>query len=139
QFGEEVNKYNNSATFVIEVVDNREKILILASAPHPDIAAIKSAIESNNNYEVETFLAGEFSGTLKSYGLVICHKLPWNNNSAIKAEIENKSIPHLIISNNPGDNFSGIGINGPQNKFNESEGFFNSNFSLFTVSDALKN
>jgi hypothetical protein len=37
---EDKNKQNNSQSFVIDVIDNREKVLILANAPHPDIAAL---------------------------------------------------------------------------------------------------
>ena len=135
----EKNKFNNTASFVIDVVDNREKVLILAAAPHPDIAAIKSAIESNKNYEVETALANEFSGPLKSYGLVICHMLPWSTSSSVKTELENKSIPYLLISSSATDAVPGMKINGPAGKFNEVDVLFNSSFSLFTISVELKN
>src|SRR5207237_791690 len=34
---DEINKANNGRTFVIEVINNKEKILLVNSAPHPDI------------------------------------------------------------------------------------------------------
>ena len=136
---EENNKLNNSSFFAVEVIDSRDKVLILSSAPHPDIAAIKSAIESNNNYEVETCLMDQFSGSLKGYSLVICHSLPWNPTTKIKAELESKSIPHLIVSTNSSDQLPGLKFTGPSNKFNESDPSLNSSFGLFTLSEELRN
>ena len=43
----EVTYSNNVQDIFIEVMDGREKILILAAAPHPDIAAIKQLIIQN--------------------------------------------------------------------------------------------
>ncbi|MFN5459543.1 MAG: hypothetical protein ACK5AY_06515 [Bacteroidota bacterium] len=136
---EEKNKFNNASSFIVEVVDSREKILILAATPHPDIAALKSAIESNANYDVEVFMANEFSGSVKTYGMVICHMLSWNNTSSIKNELENKSVPYLLISSNSNDLFPGLKINGPTDKFNETDPIINSSFSLFNISPELKN
>ncbi|MBV6646292.1 MAG: hypothetical protein KI790_12630 [Cyclobacteriaceae bacterium] len=45
---------NNSYDFYVDVIDGKEKILILADAPHPDISAIRSVLANNENYE--TFL-----------------------------------------------------------------------------------
>ncbi|MBC7654004.1 MAG: hypothetical protein H7098_05945, partial [Oligoflexus sp.] len=47
---DELTLENNAQTIFVEVLDGKEKILILADAPHPDISAIKQAIESNKNY-----------------------------------------------------------------------------------------
>jgi hypothetical protein len=44
---EEFTAQNNSRDAYIEVIDGKEKILLLAAAPHPDIKAIKSALEKN--------------------------------------------------------------------------------------------
>ncbi|MGZ3867386.1 MAG: hypothetical protein ACXVOH_13605, partial [Bacteroidia bacterium] len=49
----EQTKTNNYMSFVIDVIDKREKILIVANAPHPDINALKESIEANQSYEVE--------------------------------------------------------------------------------------
>ena len=57
----ESNSNNNEQNGRIDIRDSREKILLVANAPHPDIAAIKDAIESNQNYEVETCLATTIS------------------------------------------------------------------------------
>ena len=43
----------------MEVLDARQKILLLFDGPHPDISVIKQAIESNKNYEVKTSLLSD--------------------------------------------------------------------------------
>jgi len=49
----EISKANNYKDIFIEVLDARQKILILANAPHPDLGAMKSLITTNKNYEVD--------------------------------------------------------------------------------------
>lgn len=52
----EVSTTNNTSKIYIDVLDKKQKILIAASSPHPDIKAIKSAIEKNENYEITTYI-----------------------------------------------------------------------------------
>jgi hypothetical protein len=72
----EVTTINNRKDFFIDVLDSRQKILVLAAAPHPDVAAIQQAIESNEGYSCTTQLAANFKGNLSDYSLVIFHQLP---------------------------------------------------------------
>jgi hypothetical protein len=73
---DEVNQINNIRDFFVEVIDGRQKILILSYAPHPDIAAIRSALELNPNYEVISETPETFKGNFSPYSLVILHQLP---------------------------------------------------------------
>ncbi|RZJ88631.1 MAG: hypothetical protein EOO20_13165, partial [Chryseobacterium sp.] len=74
----EISKENNQQTIYVEVIDGREKVLILANAPHPDIKAIKQSLETNKNFESDIALANEAPKDLSEYGLVIFHNLPSN-------------------------------------------------------------
>jgi hypothetical protein len=47
----EHNVQNNKASIFVEVVEGKKKILVVASAPHPDIKALREVIEKNSNYE----------------------------------------------------------------------------------------
>jgi hypothetical protein len=47
----EWNQANNRSAIFVEVVAGKKKIVALASAPHPDIKALRSVIEKNANYE----------------------------------------------------------------------------------------
>jgi len=64
---------NNYRNIFVDVIDGKQKILILALAPHPDIKAIGAVIANNQNYELDVFIPG--IGQLKSenYDLVIAH------------------------------------------------------------------
>ena len=99
RIADEVTYANNSKEVFIDVLDNRQKILILAHSPHPDIQAIRSALSVNQSYRVDVKLAQEFNGNLHDYSLVIWHQLPalgGIGSSAITSAIE-KKIPGLFI------------------------------------------
>ncbi len=134
---EEKNTLNNQQSFVVDVIDNKEKILLLATAPHPDIAAIKDAILNSTSYEVEYGLASEFKKPLKQYSLIILHGALTNQNPIIN-DCKINSIPFWIINPISAENLQGIKINSALNRFNDAEAFINPSFGLFTISDELK-
>lgn len=72
----EVNTANNATVIYIEVLDDRQKILLLAAAPHPDLAAIGDAIASNENYEVSRKLVADQDVRPENYDLIVLHQLP---------------------------------------------------------------
>lgn len=96
----ELNKTNNQYDLFVEVLDARQKILLLADAPHPDIAALKAAIENNKNYDLTVRFAKEYASDWRDYSLVILHKLP--NASAtgklIADNLSAASVPVWIIT-----------------------------------------
>jgi len=133
----EKNTLNNQQSFVVDVIDNKEKILLLATAPHPDIAAIKEAIINSTSYEVEYGLTTEFKKPIKPYSLIILHGANSNQHPIIN-ECKINAIPFWIINPSSSDNLQGIKINSAINKFNDAEAYFNSAFGLFNLSDELK-
>jgi hypothetical protein len=54
----ETNTKNNRSAIFIEVVEGKKKILLASPSPHPDIKALRSAIEKNSNYEVVLHIPG---------------------------------------------------------------------------------
>ena len=70
---------NNRKDVFVEVLDGRQKVLILAASPHPDIAAIRKAILGNQNYEVEAMVIGQGDFEPKDYDLIILHQIPQKN------------------------------------------------------------
>ena len=75
-FDGEKNIENNRHRIAIEVLNNLQNILILSSTPHPDVAALKSALEEGENYKVKHALFHEFKEEIKSYNLIILHQIP---------------------------------------------------------------
>jgi hypothetical protein len=47
----ERNTRNNRASVFIEVVEGKKKILMVSSAPHPDVKTLRAVIEQNSNFE----------------------------------------------------------------------------------------
>jgi hypothetical protein len=79
----EITTKNNTQTVFIEVIDARQKIVLAAAAPHPDLATIKQAIEQQKHYEVTIILADELNTVaLDKYSLAILYQLPNINQPA---------------------------------------------------------
>lgn len=73
----ELSTQNNKEDFLVEVIEGKQHLLILANSPHPDISAMKQCLEENKNYEVKTELISAFSERdLAEADLLILHQLP---------------------------------------------------------------
>lgn len=136
---EDKNPANNAQSFVIDVIDNREKILILANAPHPDVAAIEQSITAAQTYEAEVALLANFTKPLKPYSLVILHQpavIPQRISNELKANAQSV----LYIGNNYNGFVSGVSANANGNpRTNDAEAVFHKEFPLFTLSNELQN
>ena len=73
----EITTKNNSQTFYVEVIDGRQKVLLAAAAPHPDLAVLKEAVSLNKHYEAKLALADDLNATDPSkFDLIIMYQLP---------------------------------------------------------------
>lgn len=72
----EASTANNVKDIFVDVLDARQKILILANAPHPDVTALRQSITSNKNYQVTTAYIDDFQENLPEFDFVILHQLP---------------------------------------------------------------
>ncbi len=142
----ELTSKNNSKTVIVEVIAGKQKILILANAPHPDISAIRQALKTNRNFETEFYTVKKFNKNIKEYNLVILHDVPSRRNSAtsILAELIKSNIPvlHIIGKQSYTSNFnklkSGLKIIHKNHAFDNTQGEFNKNFSLFELDNNIK-
>ncbi|MFT6866135.1 MAG: hypothetical protein ACJA08_000964 [Cyclobacteriaceae bacterium] len=65
---------NNRKDVYINVIEGKEKILIVAPAPHPDISAIRKVLSNSANYETEIYIPGVSEKNLdKKYDVLIEH------------------------------------------------------------------
>ncbi len=100
----ESNFQNNERIFYTEVINKKYKILIWSKAPHPDIAAIKSAL-SENEETVIRFGKDNLQSDDK-FDLIILHQLP---SKTIDFQIINKLLeandqsPVLFITGSESD------------------------------------
>lgn len=97
--GGEENTKNNRQEFYIEVIDSRQKVLLLANNLHPDLCSIKMALDENDNYEVNFSLINDFAGQVEGYNLVILHQLPSATFSVanIMQRLGRSQVPALFI------------------------------------------
>lgn len=95
----EVTLANNTREVFIEVIDGRQKIAIVAAAPHPDIGAMRSAIAASENYEAEVHLLADFDGDLEGYDLLVLHQVPHThpNSEALRQKVLQSDVPVLAI------------------------------------------
>ena len=133
----EKNSANNSQAFVVEVIDNKEKILLLGENPHPDIAAIKDVVLNSSNYEIEYALSQNFNKTLKPYSLVIFHGYS-SAQTQLLNQCKNDLIPFWIINPLSPEGLPGIKISGAIGRYNDSEPIIENSFGLFTISAEFK-
>lgn len=142
----EISLINNSQDVFVEVLDGREKILLLAGAPHPDVAALKQSIETSKIYQVDEFVADKFNKPIKDYNLAILHQIPFKgkNNHALLQSISENKIPVLYIMGASSDMAAlnalktGLNVKQAAGKYDEAVPTIANDFALFTVSDELK-
>ena len=142
----EISTKNNAVSFVIEVVDQRDKIAIIYHSPHPDIAAIKSALEISDRYQIDLFSTDKLPTNTDNYVLFILHQLPSANqqvnNLVTKIQTAGNACWYIVgeSTNLSAFNSLNLGLNIVQNKNlrNEAMPAFNDNFLSFTFSDEAK-
>ncbi|MDR1847913.1 MAG: hypothetical protein LBR17_07365 [Bacteroidales bacterium] len=142
----EKNIVNNRREIFVEVLDSKEKILLLAASPHPDIAAIRRSLELNRNYEVSAAEIKDLPADFLSYSLIILHQLPSNTDNFNKIrKMQEQNIPLLFVLGSQ-TNLSlfnslatGISVTGNSVNTNQSVALYNTDFSLFSPSKATEN
>ncbi|HEY9117812.1 MAG TPA: hypothetical protein VIN11_08295 [Roseivirga sp.] len=134
---------NNLRTAIIEVVDSKQKILIAASSPHPDIKALRSVIEAKEGVEVQVFLSGITEETPEGpFDLIILHQLPKLTDLPNWLESWLTTTNSWYISGV--DDLNSINRINPvitYNSFGQSDAVgpnINPNFELFNIDEDLK-
>jgi len=142
----EITLANNEKDIYVEVKETKEKVLILAQAPHPDVAALKQSIESNQNYEAVPVMIDRFDGKTDGFNLVILHQLPSGKYPVqdLVTRLQAAGIPMLFILGSESSlamlNKSGAGITvtGTLQKLNATTAAIHNDFSLFTLSEETR-
>jgi hypothetical protein len=142
----EASTSNNSQDIFVDVLDARQKILLLAHSPHPDISAIRQSIAANKNYQVEVADMRDFKGSVAGYDYVVLHQLPGKgvDVSGILSTLDRERIPRLFITGSQSDygqfnraqNLVSVQTDGKNT--NDVQGRFAGGFSLFLIDDNLK-
>lgn len=70
----ELTTANNMQDAYMEIIDGKEKILMIGLAPHPDMKAINSALSKNENYEITQYIPGVDEYKVDQYDLIIINE-----------------------------------------------------------------
>lgn len=138
----EISYKNNTSLFFVEVVDSKEKIAIVYNSPHPDVSAVRQALELIDKYEVDVYPVQDFNTPPENYSLIILHQVPsLANNSSLPEKIMQSGVSVLFIlgeqTSLPRFNALNTGLNIVQNKnlYNNVTPIYNNNFVSFTFSE----
>ncbi len=132
----EKNTYNNTKNFAVEIIDQKTKIAIVSAINHPDIGALKRAIETNAQRKVTIVKPNEIK-SIQDYNVLVLYQ----PTTAFKSVFENNKTAgintFIITGNNTDFNF----LNQYQNSLvfkmsGQKEDYlseFNSQFNLFAT------
>lgn len=104
QLDGEITYRNNTRVVDVRVVDSRRNVLMIAGSPHPDVGALRSAIESDPSSELTTriqisddrFVEGALPASLDDVDLVVLVDFP---NAATAAQTADRMGELLRASN----------------------------------------
>ena len=139
---------NNQRDIFVDVLDARQKILVLAASPHPDLSALRQSLQTGQNNEVDIAYADRFTGRVQDYDLVILHQLPSATQrlSGVLEVMRREAIPAWYITGpavpspllNAAQELVTVGGGGAQVQGNDVSATLVDPFTAFTLSDALR-
>jgi hypothetical protein len=134
----EFSTINNTKEIIIEIVDGKEKILVLAAAAHPDLKALRSILDKNSLFE-STFSIQPVVEPKEPFDILILHHLPDAQGAytAIvqKAIAKNKPVLYFVGSKTNFTAFNGmqsvVSITSSGNRLDKANPIRNALFQKF--------
>ncbi|RCW90746.1 vWA domain-containing protein [Winogradskyella arenosi] len=134
---DEKNTVNNSKNFAVEVIDQKTNVAIIYERLHPDIGALKKAIESNEQRSASILRPQEVLNKLEDYQLFILYQPDAKFSTLLKALQEQNSNTFTIAGETTDWNFLNNNQKFLEQKVtNQTENFLatlNLNYSTFIV------
>lgn len=110
----EKNIVNNSKNFSVEVIDKQSEVLLISSFYHPDLGALKKAIESDKQRKVTIKIVDNKNIQLNKYQLVVLYQ-PNNKFNIIIDQLNSSKSSFMLITGSKTDwlflNNKSLGIN----------------------------
>ncbi|MCB0515129.1 MAG: hypothetical protein R2798_02395 [Chitinophagales bacterium] len=138
--GEE-NTQNNSQSIFVEVLEGKQKVIIVAASPHPDVMALRMLLDNNENIETEAFTGKNANPSIADADLLILHGLPSarNNAEALISQAQRSNIPiwFVLTAQTSAANFNVaqkmLQIKGSTQAMNDCKAIPAKDFNLFTI------
>lgn len=133
---QEKNTYNNSKNFAVEVIDQRTNVALISAINHPDLGALKRAIETNAQRKVTIVKPNDIK-SLQDYQVLLFYQPTAEFKSVFEANKTAGLNTFIITGTNTDFNF----LNQQQSNLvfrmsNQKEDYlasFNSQFNLFAL------
>ncbi len=143
----EVSTDNNVKDIFVDVLDARQRILLLAAAPHPDLTALRQSLASNLNYEITVAYADDLRVNANEVDFAVLHQLPavGYGLGPFLEQLDAANVPRLYIvgdrSNLPrlSQVQSLLAIRGDARNSNEVQARLAPGFYLFNLSEEVRN
>lgn len=132
----EKNIVNNSKIFQVDVINKQSQILIVSSFYHPDLGALKKAIESDKQRKVSIKIIGNDDIQINDYQLIVLYQPTKEFDSLLNQLNSNKS-SFFMITGSKTDwsyiNNKSLGINKKYiNQLEKYTPVFNTSFLTFS-------
>lgn len=109
-YPDEISQRNNFSSIVINVLETKVKIAVFAGFPHPDLGALRQALERDDRYEVVEFVHKDASSyytdpadhNLGDFDLMILHNFPYSKADEkmvgqIADQVKNRKAPLMMF------------------------------------------
>ncbi|TGE16857.1 VWA domain-containing protein [Hymenobacter elongatus] len=95
----EFTPLNNRKSAYLDVVKGKLRVLLAGAAPHPDLKALRAAIQQNDNFALTTYLPGITPLPAQDYDVAILHQLPARGGmgAEVLAAVRSRKVPTLYI------------------------------------------
>jgi len=135
----EVNSQNNSSKFYVQMVETGQKILVLGSAPHPDLGALASALKTADGFEVNVKTLNDYPFSCDDYQLVILHGLPSADQRSDRLfsgnDLKNKALWYLLSTSTDYNRLNrqdlAWQVEDPKGNYEHTEAIYRQDFSSF--------
>ncbi|WP_246008857.1 VWA domain-containing protein [Hymenobacter metallilatus] len=90
---------NNQKFAYLEVVKGKLRVLLAGAAPHPDLKALRAAIQQNDNFDLTTYLPGISPLQRQDFDVAILHQLPAQSGvgQEVLAQVKARRVPTLYV------------------------------------------
>ncbi|MFY0630997.1 MAG: VWA domain-containing protein [Flavobacteriaceae bacterium] len=135
----EKNISNNTRNFSVEVINKQSQILIVSSMYHPDLGALKKAVESDRQRKATIKLISDNDIQLNDFQLIVLYQ-PNNQFKNLFQQIASKKSNYFVVSGAQTDwnflNNQGIGVKKKSIPQTENYGAnYNAGFLTFAQKD----
>ncbi|MET4107198.1 VWA domain-containing protein [Hymenobacter sp. UYP22] len=95
----EFTRLNNQKFAYLDVVKGKLRVLLAGAAPHPDLKALRAAIQQNDNFDLTTYLPGITPLKNQDFDVAILHQLPAQSGvgAEVLAQVKARRVPALYV------------------------------------------